>query len=153
MRGNQFAELNAFMAVAEHASFTKAAGQLALSPATMSYSIRALEERLRVRLLNRTTRSVALTEAGEVLQARLRPLFDDFAAAVESVSVFRDNPAGRLRLTVPPPVATFVLRCSRGFTRSTRTSRWKSRLTPPWSRWSRVGSMPEFGSAGASRAT
>jgi len=109
MRGSQFAELNAFVAVAEHASFTRAAKQLRLSPATLSQTIRALEERLGVRLLNRTTRSVAPTEAGERLLARLRPLLDDLAAAVEAVNAFRDKPAGRLRLTVPPPVASLVL--------------------------------------------
>jgi DNA-binding transcriptional LysR family regulator len=109
MRGSQFAELNAFVAVAEHASFTRAAKQLGLSPATLSQTIRALEERLGVRLLNRTTRSVAPTEAGERLLARLRPLLDDLAAAVEAVNAFRDKPAGRLRLTVPPPVASLVL--------------------------------------------
>ena len=109
MRGSQFAELNAFVAVAEHASFTKAARQLGLSPTTLSQTIRALEERLGVRLLNRTTRSVALTDAGELLLARLRPLLDDFDAAVKSVNKFRDNPAGRLRLTIPPPVASFVI--------------------------------------------
>jgi DNA-binding transcriptional LysR family regulator len=109
MRGSQFAELNAFVAVAEQASFTKAARQLGLSPPTLSQTIRALEERLGVRLLNRTTRSVALTQAGELLLARLRPLLDDFEAAVESLNTFRDNPAGRLRITVPPPVASFVI--------------------------------------------
>jgi len=109
MRGTQFAELSAFVAVAEHASFTKAARQLRLSPATISLTVRALEERLGVRLLNRTTRSVAPTEAGERLLALLRPVLDDFDAAVESVNAFRDKPAGRLRLTVPPPVAHYVL--------------------------------------------
>jgi len=109
MRGTQFAELSAFVAVAEHASFTKAAKQLHLSTATVSQTVRALEERLGVRLLNRTTRSVAPTEAGERLLAQLRPLLDDFEAAVDSVNAFRDKPAGRLRLTVPPPVASLVL--------------------------------------------
>jgi DNA-binding transcriptional LysR family regulator len=109
MRGSQFAELSAFVAVAEHASFTKAAKQLRLSTGTLSQTIRALEERLGVRLLNRTTRSVAPTEVGERLLARLRPLLDDFEAAVEAINAFRDKPAGRLRLTVPPPVAHFVI--------------------------------------------
>jgi DNA-binding transcriptional LysR family regulator len=109
MRGSQFAELTAFVAVAEYASFTKAARELRLSTATVSQTIRALEDRLGVRLLNRTTRSVAPTEAGERLLAQLRPLLDDFDAAVESVNAFRDKPAGRLRLTVPPPVAHYVV--------------------------------------------
>jgi LysR family transcriptional regulator, regulator of peptidoglycan recycling len=58
---------------------------------------------------NRTTRSVAPTEAGEQLLRRLRPVLDEFSAVVDSVNAFRDRPAGQLRLTVPPAVASFVL--------------------------------------------
>jgi DNA-binding transcriptional LysR family regulator len=109
MRGTQFAELNAFVAVAEHGNFTKAATHLGISPATLSQTIRELEERLGVRLLNRTTRSVALTEAGERLLARLRPVLDDYEAAIDSVNSFRDKPAGLLRLTMPPVPATWLV--------------------------------------------
>jgi DNA-binding transcriptional LysR family regulator len=109
MRGNHFAELSAFVAVAEQASFTNAARRLGLSTATLSQTVRALETRLGVRLLNRTTRSVAPTDAGERLLIQLRPLLDGFDAAIESVNAFRDKPAGHLRLTMPPPVARFVL--------------------------------------------
>jgi DNA-binding transcriptional LysR family regulator len=109
MRGTRFAELSAFVAVADHGSFTKAAAQLRMSTSTLSQTIRALEESLGVRLLNRTTRSVAPTEAGEQMLARLRPLLDEFEAIVDSANAFRDRPAGLLRLTVPPPVASFVL--------------------------------------------
>jgi DNA-binding transcriptional LysR family regulator len=109
MRGTQFSELSVFVAVAEEASFTKAAKRLSVSTGTLSQSVRALEEQLGVRLLNRTTRSVAPTEAGERLLAQLRPLLDGFDAAIESVNAFRDRPAGHLRITVPPPVARFVL--------------------------------------------
>jgi DNA-binding transcriptional LysR family regulator len=109
MRGSQFAELSAFVAVAEQASFTKAAEQLGLSTAALSQTMRALESRLGIRLLNRTTRSVAATEAGERLLLQLRPLLDGFDAAIESVNDFREKPAGHLRLTMPPPVARFVL--------------------------------------------
>jgi DNA-binding transcriptional LysR family regulator len=109
MRGNHFAELSAFVAVAEHASFTNAARRLGLSTATLSQTVRALENRLGVRLLNRTTRSVAPTDAGERLLTQLRPLLDGFDAAIESVNAFRDKPVGHLRLTMPPPVARFVL--------------------------------------------
>ena len=109
MRGTQFAELSVFVAVAEQTSFTKAAKRLGLSNATLSQSVRELEERLGVRLLNRTTRSVALTDAGERLLKQLRPLLDEFDAAIETVNAFRDKPAGHLRLTAPPPVARFVL--------------------------------------------
>ena len=110
MRGTHFAELSAFVAVAEQASFTNAARHLGLSTATLSQTIRALETRLGVRLLNRTTRSVDPTVAGERLLNQLRPLLDGFDAAIESINAFRDLPTGHLRLTMPPPVARFVLR-------------------------------------------
>jgi DNA-binding transcriptional LysR family regulator len=109
MRGTRFAELSAFVSVAEQQSFTKAAKQLGISTATLSQSIKSLEERLGVRLLNRTTRSVSLTPVGERLLGRLRPVLDDYEAALESINAFRDRPCGALRLTVPPPVAEFVL--------------------------------------------
>jgi DNA-binding transcriptional LysR family regulator len=109
MRDTPFAKLSAFVAVADCGSFTKAAGQLGVSTGSLSHTIRELEQSLGVRLLNRTTRSVAPTEAGERMLTRLRPLFDEFAAAVDSVNAFRDRPAGQLRITVPPPVASFVL--------------------------------------------
>jgi DNA-binding transcriptional LysR family regulator len=109
MRGTRFAALSAFVAVANHGSFTRAATQLGVSTGSLSHTIQELEKNLGVRLLNRTTRSVAPTEAGERMLARLRPLLDEFEAAVDSVNAFRDRPAGQLRITVPPPVATFVL--------------------------------------------
>ncbi len=97
------------MEVAEHGSFTKAAGELGLTKGSLSQTIRALEESLGVRLLNRTTRSVALTEAGERILTRLRPLLDDFEAVVDSANAFRDRPAGQLRLTLPPGVQTYLI--------------------------------------------
>jgi DNA-binding transcriptional LysR family regulator len=109
MRRTSFAELSAFVAVADHCSFTKAAAQLGLSTSSLSQSVRGLEEKLGVRLLNRTTRSVAPTDAGEQMLTRLRPLFDELDAAVDGINTFRDKPAGQLRLTVSPPVASFVL--------------------------------------------
>lgn len=109
MRGKDFGELSAFMAVAEHRNFTRAAKQLGISTPTLSQTIRSLEERLGVRLLNRTTRSVVPTVAGDTLLARLRPVVDEYEAAIESLNAFRDKPAGLLRLTVAPPVAQFVL--------------------------------------------
>ena len=68
-----------------------------------------LEDRLGVRLVERTTRSVAATQAGERLLERLRPLLDDYQAALDSLNDFRGRPAGTLRLTVPPPAVDFVL--------------------------------------------
>jgi DNA-binding transcriptional LysR family regulator len=104
-----FSETNAFVAVLEQKSFTRAARQLGLSPARVSELMRSLEERLGVRLVERTTRSVAATAAGERLLARLRPVLDDYQAALDSLNDFRAKPAGTLRLTVPPPAAAFVL--------------------------------------------
>jgi DNA-binding transcriptional LysR family regulator len=109
MRKLGFAEMNAFVAIAERSSFAKAATHLGISRSTLSETIRGLEEKLGVRLLNRTTRSVALTEVGERLLAELRPALDGFEAAVESINVFRDKPAGHLRLTVPRPASRMVI--------------------------------------------
>lgn len=83
MRGNEFAEMNAFVAVADHGNFTRAATHLDVSTTTVSQTIRAFEDRLGVRLLNRTTRSVSLTEPGEQLLERLRPLLVGIEEAVE----------------------------------------------------------------------
>jgi len=109
MRKPGIAEMSAFVAVAERASFAKAARHLGVSRSTLSETIRALEEKLRVRLLNRTTRSVAPTEIGERLLAELRPALESLEQAVESINVFRDKPAGHLRLTVPRPAAKMVI--------------------------------------------
>ena len=109
MRGPGLADMSAFVTIAEERSFAKAATRLGVSPSTLSETLRKLEERLGVRLLDRTTRSVAPTEAGERLLARLRPLLEDYEAALEAINDFRDKPAGLLRLTVAPPAADFVL--------------------------------------------
>jgi DNA-binding transcriptional LysR family regulator len=94
MRKLGFAEMNAFVAIAERSSFAKAASHLGISRSTLSETIRGLEEKLGVQLLlNRTTRSVALTEAGERLLVELRPALDSFESAVESVNVFREAPS------------------------------------------------------------
>lgn len=101
MRGSEFAELRAFASIVEHGNFARAAGQLGISPSTLSQTIRALEERLGVLLLNRTTRSVALTDAGARLLRRLEPAMRELQAAVEEAASLRDRPAGRLRLNAP----------------------------------------------------
>jgi DNA-binding transcriptional LysR family regulator len=100
-----FAETSAFIAVLDQKSFSKAARHLNLSPPRISEMVRQLEERLGVRLIERTTRSVAPTLAGERLLARLRPVLDDYRAALDLVNDFREKPAGIVRLTVAPPVA------------------------------------------------
>ena len=109
MHGASLAETTAFVAVVELKSFTKAAKQLALSPPRVSEMVRNLEERLGVRLVERTTRSVAPTAAGERLLERLRPVLDEYQSALESTNEFRGKPAGMLRVTAPPPAGDFFL--------------------------------------------
>jgi DNA-binding transcriptional LysR family regulator len=93
--------LTALLTVAEKRSFTAAAAVMRVTPSAVSQTIRALEERVGVRLLQRTTRSVGLTEAGARFVARLGPAVGDIAAAFESLGELRDRPAGVLRLSVP----------------------------------------------------
>jgi DNA-binding transcriptional LysR family regulator len=109
MRGAEFAEMSAFAAIAEQRSFAKAAAQLGLGKSTLSQNLRSLEERLGVRLLNRTTRSVSLTEAGARLLARVAPSLVELNAAVDEVVNHRRSPTGLLRLVVQPPVATLLI--------------------------------------------
>jgi DNA-binding transcriptional LysR family regulator len=109
MNGAHFAELNAFVAVAERTNFARAAAHLGIAASTISQTIRSLEERLGMRLLNRTTRSVSLTDAGEKLLARIRPAIMELGAAVEDLNEFRDTPTGTLRLNVSSVPAQIVL--------------------------------------------
>src|SRR5208282_1702352 len=92
-------DLFAFIAVANERSFTKAAAKLGVSQSALSHTIRALEERLGVRLLTRTTRSVAPTEAGERLLQTVGPRLEEIEAEIESLSELRDKPAGTIRIT------------------------------------------------------
>lgn len=101
--------LATFLAIAEERSFTKAGKRLGVSPSAMSHAIRGLEETLGVRLLSRTTRSVAPTEAGEQLLAKLRPALTDVQEALDQLTGLRDRPAGRVRLLVPRLAGTSVL--------------------------------------------
>ena len=101
--------LGAFLAIAEERSFTKAGKRLGVSPSALSHALRGLEEGLGVRLLSRTTRSVAPTEAGEQFLARLRPALTEVQDALGQLSGLRDKPAGRVRLLVPRFAATTVL--------------------------------------------
>jgi DNA-binding transcriptional LysR family regulator len=92
-------DLLAFLAVAKEQSFTRAAAKLGMSQSALSHNIRGLEERLVVRLLTRTTRSVAPTPAGERLVRTLGPAFDEVESELGALSEFRDKPAGTIRLT------------------------------------------------------
>jgi DNA-binding transcriptional LysR family regulator len=105
----ELADLEAFMAVARARSFRGAAAVRSISASTLSEAVRRLEERLGVRLLNRTTRSVTPTEAGARLVERLAPALGEVAAALDAVNTFRDSPTGTLRLNVPTAVARLVL--------------------------------------------
>lgn len=109
MRGTEFAELRAFIEVVEHGNFSRAAIYLGMAPSTLSQTIRALEGRLKVRLLQRTTRSVSLTEAGAHLLVRIRPAFKELNEAVESINDFRDAPMGSLRLSVSSIPAQMIV--------------------------------------------
>jgi DNA-binding transcriptional LysR family regulator len=101
MRGSEYAELRALATIVEHRSFARAAAQLRVSPSALSQTIRGLEERLGVRLLNRTTRSVAPSEAGARLMARLGPAMAELDEAVADAAVSRGRPAGLLRINAP----------------------------------------------------
>jgi len=101
--------LAAFLTIAEERSFTKAAKRLGVSRSALSHAARGLEERLGVRLLARTTRSVAPTEAGEQLIARLRPALGEVESVLDEIVGLRDQPAGRVRLLVTPLSARMVL--------------------------------------------
>jgi len=103
------AGLDAFAAIARHRSFRRAAMERGVSASTLSQTLRTLEERLGMRLLNRTTRSVTPTEAGERLLARLVPVLSELGEAVDAINSLRDTPTGTLRLNVPAPVARLVL--------------------------------------------
>jgi DNA-binding transcriptional LysR family regulator len=102
-------DLQAFAAVAARRSFRGAAHVRGTSPSSLSEAVRRLEARLGVRLLNRTTRSVTPTEAGQRLLERLEPALQEITSAVDVVNSFRDSPTGTLRLNVPVAVARFVL--------------------------------------------
>src|ERR1700680_4536611 len=98
MRGSEFAELKAFAAVVERASSTQAADHLGLSPSALSQTIRQLEARLGVRLLNRTTRSVAPTAPGARLYERITPMMHELDAAVAEAVAATRRTAGTLRI-------------------------------------------------------
>ena len=109
VRGDELGALKAFAVVADERSFTKAAVRLGVSRSAVSHSVQALEERLGLRLLARTTRTVAPTEAGERLLARLGPALGDISTALTEIGHLRDRPAGVVRLIAPPIVLATLL--------------------------------------------
>jgi len=109
MRRGDFSELAVFIAVAEEGSFTRAAAKLGLSQSALSYAVRVLEQRLELRLISRTTRSMSLTDAGERLLHSLRPAFDHIHSEIAALTALRDKPAGKMRITTFRHAAKTVL--------------------------------------------
>jgi DNA-binding transcriptional LysR family regulator len=103
-------ELNAVATISAHRSFRAAATELGISPSALSHAIAGLERRLGVRLINRTTRSVSLSEAGERFLARVSPALREIAGALEDVNEFRDTPTGTLRINLKERAAHQILR-------------------------------------------
>ena len=102
-------DLFAFLAVARERSFTRAAAKLGVSQSALSHTIRGLEERLGLRLLTRTTRSVSPTEAGERLVLTVGPRFEEIEAELEALTELREKPAGTIRITTGEHAASTVL--------------------------------------------
>lgn len=103
-------ELNAVAAISAHRSFRAAATELGISPSALSHAIAGLEKRLGVRLINRTTRSVSLSQAGERFLARVSPALREIAGAMEDVNAFRDTPTGTLRINFKERAGHLILR-------------------------------------------
>jgi DNA-binding transcriptional LysR family regulator len=136
-------DLNAFVPVARVGSFRRAALEQRVSVSSLSQRLRDLEERLGVRLMNRTTRSVGLTEAGELLLARVGPAMSDVSSALDQVRGLRGVPSGRLRINAPPPVVDLVMApMAAPFLNNTRKSNWRSSATARSSISSRAVSTP-----------
>ena len=109
MRATDMAELAAFEAVARHRSFRKAGEERGVTASAISHAVSNLEERVGIRLLNRTTRSVSVTDAGGRLLAELSPAFEGMGAALDGLNAFRDTPFGKVRINVPSSIAPFVV--------------------------------------------
>ncbi len=148
MRREELVDLNAFATVTEERSFTRAAAKLGTSQSALSHTINRLEARVGVRLLTRTTRNVAPTEAGERMLRALGPALDTIAEALASVRELREKPAGTIRIT---PRSTrrmpFCGRRSKSCFRTTLTSTSNSSSNRVSPTSLPTVSMPECGSA------
>jgi DNA-binding transcriptional LysR family regulator len=109
MERADLADLTAFVAIADARSFRAAASRLGVTPSALSHAMRQLEERLGMRLLHRTTRSVSVTDAGQRLLERLRPAIDQIAGALEDLNQERERPVGRLRIYASHLVSAVVV--------------------------------------------
>ncbi len=137
LKPGEYAELRAFVAVAEACSFRRAAAELGLTPSTLSHAVRALEDRIGQRLLNRTTRAVTVTEAGAKLLQDLRPVLARLDDAVAAVGIPEGAPVGTVRLAAPrlaiqmlvePAVRRLARDCPH-VTLDVRTAEWPGDLT------------------------
>lgn len=108
MRSTDLSELAAFDAVARHRSFRRASEERGVTASAVSHAVSNLEARTGIRLLNRTTRSVSLTDAGAMLFARLSPAFGDIGSALDALNQFRETPFGKVRINAPNSIAPFV---------------------------------------------
>ncbi|SEP94440.1 transcriptional regulator, LysR family [Faunimonas pinastri] len=109
VRRSDLADFTYFLAIARHRSFRLAGLEVGVSASALSHALKGLEDRLGVRLLNRTNRSVTLTAAGEELRAAITQPFEAVGQAVENLNRFRDAPAGRIRLNVVADAASLLL--------------------------------------------
>jgi DNA-binding transcriptional LysR family regulator len=109
MRNTDLAELAAFDAVARHKSFRRAGEERGVTASAISHAVSNLEARIGLRLLNRTTRSVSLTDAGAMLMSRLSTAFADIGAALDGLNQFRSTPFGKVRINTPASIAPFVM--------------------------------------------
>lgn len=109
MRTTDLSELAAFDAVARHRSFRRASEERGVTASAISHAVSNLEARIGIRLLNRTTRSVSLTDAGAMLLSQLSPAFGDIGSALDALNQFRDTPFGKVRINAPNSIAPFVL--------------------------------------------
>ncbi len=109
MPRENYNDLLAFLAIAREGSFTRAAAQLGVSQSALSHTIRALEARLGVRLLTRTTRSVSVTQAGERLVESVGPRFEEIESELAALGQLKEKPAGSIRLTSAEHAANTVL--------------------------------------------
>ena len=109
MKRDDLYDLAAFAVVAEQGSFTRAAAELGMSQSALSHAMKSLEERLGVRLLSRTTRSVSTTEAGETMLRSLRPALEDIASGVDAVGALRGKPSGTVRITATKHAVSTVV--------------------------------------------
>lgn len=109
MRTTDLSELAAFDAVARHRSFKRAGAERGVTASAISHAVSNLEARVGLRLLNRTTRSVSVTDAGAMLLERLTPAFGDIGAALDGLNQYRETPFGTVRINAPSSIAPFVL--------------------------------------------